>query len=180
MSITKPDHGDTNWDTATNQVIDYINDDIALPATVSATGAGQNTFTAGSGTANTWFDLTTFTCIANFTNPHATKDLLCMISVGAWLITATSGVDVRFGIRISGDLTVASGPGLSDLSPPGWGLVPLNANPSASVSFGCSYAGIVPANSTLTFTGQSFFSSTTGNKSCNYPTFQIMPIRYLT
>lgn len=170
----------TNTTITVNDAGDTITiGDTTLPAVVTTANSGTNVFAAGTGTANVWFNLPTTTCNASITNPHATKDMLVDITVGAWLITATSGVDVRLGFAISNGITAAAGPGLSNVSPPGWGLVPLNANPSASVSFGCSYSGVIPANSTVTFTGQSMFSSTTGQKQCNYPTIQITPIRYL-
>ena len=169
----------TNVDIAVNDGADTITiGSVALPSPVSATGGGSNVFNAGTGTAGAWFDLSTNPANVSITNPHSTKAMYVLITVGAWLITATSGVDVRLGFRTTGDIVAASGPGLSNVSPPSWGHVPLNANPSASVSFAASYLGIIPAAGTVNFISQSFFSSTTGTKQCNYPGIQIIPLYF--
>ena len=150
-----------------------------LPDPVFAGGAGQNSFPNGTGTANVWTDITTFPANTSITNPHPTKDMLVQISVAAWLTTATNGVDIRLGFRTTGGIVTAAGVAGSAVSPPANAYVPFGAITGGTIQASSSYSGIIPANSTVNFISQALFSSTAGNKGCNYPGINIVPLRYL-
>lgn len=160
--------------------------DVALPSAGLALSAGQNGFPNGAGVINTWYDLSdaivspSNPCVlSNFVNPHTTKTLVCLMSIYAWLVTPTNGVDIRMGVRISGSNAYAANPALGPMSPPSWAAIPLCAQTGGTISFQSAYPITIPANSTHTFTVQGMFSNTSGAKALNYPGIAITPLYYL-
>lgn len=144
--------------------------DLILPDRVSAHANGTNTITATSFT-----DLPTIACSVSITNPHATANMLVLVTYGAWISTST--VSVRVCPRISGAMTVGAGIGTN--APTGYGqLIRANASATTYAQYAASYfAELVPGTST--FTVQAYRESASTTIQVNYATLDVVPLNYV-
>lgn len=144
--------------------------DFDLPDVVTAYSNGTNSITATSFTV-----LPTTTCTATITNPHATANMLLLVSWGAWMAAVTAN-DVRIALDISGALVVAAGIGGGGAA--GWGEIPLASTTTASAHFNSMITVELPPGTT-TFKMFAQRSGATGTHNVNYPTIRLIPLRFL-
>ncbi|MET0416847.1 MAG: hypothetical protein ABW022_12590 [Actinoplanes sp.] len=146
-----------------------------LPDSVSNTNSGASgTFSTAAGT---WAVLPSNPLAVNFTNPSTVFNLVCNVSYGAWIRSATAGTQARFGLALSGGLTVATpGPGANQ--PVGWGLFPTNGgNASLSQHMGFFQMIIPPSVAAVTLTAMGY-RSLANTVEFLYPTIHVVPDRY--
>ena len=148
--------------------VDVLDFDLPDPAGATAGGAGTNTVTATS-----WAVLPTNTVTVAITNPHPSADMLCWVSYGAWMSASAS--DVRMGLDVSGSVTIP--PGIGSGGPRGWGQI-LQATAATSQQFSGGCTVVVPPG-TATFKAYAYRSAASGTQAVNYPTLDVVPVRYL-
>lgn len=139
--------------------------DLVLPDPVDITG--PSTFSV---TSTSWADVTG--CSGSITNPHASADMLCLVSFGAWM--NVSSTPMRICPRISGSMIVSAGPGTN--APADWGLIPYGRGDYEQDS-STYWAALVPG--TATFTMQAYRDNTSAAASCNYSAISVVPVRFL-
>ena len=142
--------------------------DVDLPDPVSATAGGTfvNTIVAASFSA-----LPTNRVNANVTNPHPTLNMLCMVSVSAWM--SASAPDVRASVDFSGATTIAAGVGGSGAL--GWGEV-ITCGTTASNQYSATYpVKLAPGTTTCEIFA---YRTGAGSVAVNYATLRITPLRY--
>lgn len=142
--------------------------DFALPDHVDCYGNGTNTVTA-----TTWTDLPTTACTGSITNPHPAVNMICLVTFGAWII-AGSSIATRICPRVSGSTTIAAGVGAG--GPMGWGQIPISTSTGTQHVSASAVYSLPPG--AATFTMQAYRDSASGTQNVNYPTIQIVPIRF--
>jgi hypothetical protein len=147
-----------------------------LPASVSnANNGASGTWTAGAGI---WAVLPTNPLSVAFTNPSTVFNLVCNVFYGAWIRSATAGTQARFGIALSGGVTVATPAAGVANQPVGWGLFPTNGgNPNLEQHMGF-FQMVIPAGAAaVTLTAQGYRSAA-NTVEFAYPTIAVVPDRY--
>jgi len=141
--------------------------DLTLPDVVAAHGNGLNTVTATA-----WANLPTTSCIAAITNPHASADMLTMVTFGCWCFADANAV--RVSPAISGSITIT--PGIGGGAAIGHGEY-IRATTAYEGRMGGWTVELPPG--TATFTMQAYRESAAGTQQVNYPTIRLVPLRYL-
>lgn len=148
---------------------------LILPEAVRGAGSNVNNVTAA---VNTWQTLTASVWpTMQMTNPSDTFDLVCLVQYGAWMICSSGSV--RFGVLLTGGLS--GGPDPGNPGPAGWGMVPLESSGTTfSSQHHASFSIVIPAGAApVTFTPQGQRSSSSaGTYGVNYPSIEIMPVRF--
>jgi hypothetical protein len=147
-----------------------------LPASASiANNGASGTWTAGAGV---WATLPSNPISLAYTNPSTVFNLVCNVSYGAWIRSATAGTQARFGLALSGGLTVATPAAGVANQPVGWGLFPTNGgNASLSQHMGFFQMIIPPSVAAVTLTAMGYRSAA-NTVEFLYPTIHVVPDRY--
>jgi hypothetical protein len=140
--------------------------DVVVPDPVVGTGSSVNVIIDTS-----WAVLPTNPAAVSITNPHASLDLLALVTYTAWTKSTTTGW-VQAGIQLSGD-TVMAAPG------PGDGIGDILAAYASSPW--THRTGIVPVSLSpgTTLCEMVARSSGTGTQNVDYPVVRIVPLRYV-
>ena len=144
-----------------------------VPAAVADAGAGVNLITTA---VNTWGDLPSFAPSVSMTNPSPTRNLICMVSFGAWMQCGAG--TLRIGFAVSGGLTLSSGVGAGS-GPIGWGEIPLTSTNASEQKFSmCTVTIPASGNPVPAVFKIQAYRSATGTHNVNYPTIRVTPLWY--
>jgi hypothetical protein len=149
-----------------------IEANLSLPAIVQGYGNGTNTIGA---TAGTWGTLVTAPISLTMTNPSADYDLVVDVSFGAWMASSTG--DVRYGIALTGGMTVSPGPGTNNVA--GYGLLPTTQQTNSTQQSGFMVVTIPKGAAAVNFVGQGYRSNGASTAQVNYPTLVLEPRRFI-
>lgn len=144
--------------------------DLALPAEVTATGAGTNTVTATSFTT-----LPTTGAVASIINPHPTAKLRVRVSYSA--ICATSdGTGLWVCPAVTGSTAISAGAG-------GGGAAGLSemiyTKATASAAYHASFTVTLPVSANAAvFTMQAYREAATGTQQVDQPVIRLTPVGF--
>lgn len=147
----------------------------ALPSIGSQVGNGANTIVSS---AATWAVLPTYTCDVTMTNPSSTHNMVCLVSLGAWMVA--NGTNLRLCVGATGGMTIAGGPGNGWAY--GWGEVLFQGNTNTSVAYQrqSTCPVTIPAGaSAVTFKAYAYRDAASGTTNVNYPTLRVIPLMFL-
>jgi hypothetical protein len=148
----------------------------SLPMAVRGGASGQNVITSGAGV---WANMATSTWGSiSITNPSPDFDLYCLVTYGAWMVCpALASQDLRFGVLMSGGLV--GGPDPGSPGPAGNGMIPIEAAATLSSQHMGSFSIVIPAGAgAVSFVAQGKRNVASGTQNINYPSIEVVPIRF--